>query len=511
MTSLIIRLFSGKHYGAEIELTPGTWVFGSDDSCDIILSDPSLARRHAAITISENGATFTVTASPLDGQVGTLEPEAPPASELMALTPYKMAAVVFAWTKAPAAESDWEGVINALHIGRSPVGAEASPVEAPAATPEEAQFGEQASGAAQANDLPGEAAASPLPAAEAGSSEHKSGGSGASLMLTAGLAVAAAVLAAGLYGLFKVAAEPSDGPQTAIRNALAHSGFTDLSVTSIDEDRDDRIDRFLISGSVANDEQRGQLIRLTKMLPHPTLLQVSVDEDITNALKSGFNAQDIWPAVEIKKGKDGAKDRVLAISGYIKNEQTESKAFEKALANTPQLLRLKNSPRMQRTIRHERDIQPLVRKSFTAPELATTRVSYLPGKLELQLQLTPEREKALAKAIQNLRRESDVPLIIDIKNVDEQTLAKAKAAGAASAPAGAAPVLASAKPASAGPAFRVESTSLGALRFVKLSNGDRVFEGGRLPGGFTLEKIQADKLILSRNGKRSVYPLRVKK
>ena len=120
MTSLIIRLFSGKHYGAEIELNPGTWVFGSDDSCDIILSDPSLARRHAALTISENGATFTVTASALDGQVGTLEPDAPPASELTALTPYRMASVIFAWTKAPAAETDWQGVIESLRIGRRP-------------------------------------------------------------------------------------------------------------------------------------------------------------------------------------------------------------------------------------------------------------------------------------------------------------------------------------------------------------------------------------------------------
>jgi type III secretion protein D len=510
MTSLIIRLFSGKHYGAEIELTPGTWVFGSDDSCDIILSDPTLARRHAALTISENGATFTVTAAALDGKVETLEPDSPPASELTALTPYKMAAIVFAWTKAPASESDWDGVINALHIGRAPIEAAGAQVQAPAANPDETQSGEQPSGAPQEEATAGETAASPAVAPES-SSEHNSSGSGASLMLTTGLAVAAAVLIAGLYGIFKVAAEPADGPQAAIRSALAHSGFTDLSVSVIDEDKDDRIDRFLISGSVANDEQRGQLIRLTKMLPHPTILQVSVDEDITNALKSGFNAQDIWPAVEIKKGKDGTKDRILAISGYIKNEQTESKAFEKALANTPKLLQLQNSTRLLRKIRYERDIQPLVRKSFAAPELATTRVSYLPGKLELQLQLTPEREKALAKAIQNLRRESDVPLIIDIKNVDEQTLAKATAAGSASAPAGSAPVLAAAKPLSAGPAFRVESTSLGALRFVKLSNGDRVFEGGRLPGGFTLERIHADKLILSRNGKKSVYPLRVKK
>ena len=511
MTSLIIRLFSGKHYGAEIELNPGTWVFGSDDSCDIILSDPSLARRHAALTISENGATFTVTASALDGQVGTLEPDAPPASELTALTPYRMASVIFAWTKAPAAETDWQGVIESLRIGRRPAEAAAEPTDAPAEQSEQAPTGEQPAESATAEAPVGEATeASPESSADK-SAANSSGGISAPALLALGLGCAAIVLAAGLYGISKVTGEPSGGPQEAIQSALAQSGFTDLSVTTIDEDKDDRIDRFLIAGSVANDDQRGQLIRISKMLPYPTTLQVSVDEDITDALKSGFNAQDIWPAVEIRKpdGKDGVKDRILAVSGYIKNEQTESKAFDKALANTPQLLQLKNSPKLLRTIRYERDLQPLVRKSFTARELASTRVLYLPGKIELQLQLTPEREKALAKAIQDLRKASDVPLIIDIKNVDEQTLAKA-AASATGAPS-AAPVLAAAKPVSAGPAFRVVSTSLGALRFVKLSNGDRVFEGGRLPGGYTLVRIQADKLILSQGGKRIVHPLRVKK
>ena len=61
------------------------------------------------------------------------------------------------------------------------------------------------------------------------------------------------------------------------------------------------------------------------------------------------------------------------------------------------------------------------------------------------------------------------------------------------------------------PTFRVASVSRGAIKFVTLSTGEKVFAGGRLPGGFTLESVSYDRLILSKFNKRIVYPLKVKK
>ena len=49
----------------------------------------------------------------------------------------------------------------------------------------------------------------------------------------------------------------------------------------------------------------------------------------------------------------------------------------------------------------------------------------------------------------------------------------------------------------------------GKLKFVTLSTGEKVFAGGRLPGGFTLESISHNRLTLSKNGKRINYPLKV--
>lgn len=61
------------------------------------------------------------------------------------------------------------------------------------------------------------------------------------------------------------------------------------------------------------------------------------------------------------------------------------------------------------------------------------------------------------------------------------------------------------------PTFRVTGVSGGAIQFITLSTNEKVFVGGRLPGGFTLESISHTRLILSKNGKRIQYPLKTNK
>ena len=46
------------------------------------------------------------------------------------------------------------------------------------------------------------------------------------------------------------------------------------------------------------------------------------------------------------------------------------------------------------------------------------------------------------------------------------------------------------------------------MKFATLENGERVFEGGELPGGYVLEHIDVDELTLRKNGTVTPYPLR---
>lgn len=65
MSTITLKICSGLHRGADIELADGVWVFGRDDSADIILADEGLMRRHAALAVSEDGVRF----EKLDGDI----------------------------------------------------------------------------------------------------------------------------------------------------------------------------------------------------------------------------------------------------------------------------------------------------------------------------------------------------------------------------------------------------------------------------------------------------------
>ena len=101
-----LRLYSGIHMGAEIALTEGLWVFGRDDSCDIVLADPGLAPRHAVLDVKANALRY----ENLDGRVESPEGEAPASAELEPGRLWRMGPVLFAWAAEGAAESLWEAV-----------------------------------------------------------------------------------------------------------------------------------------------------------------------------------------------------------------------------------------------------------------------------------------------------------------------------------------------------------------------------------------------------------------
>ncbi|MEI6986580.1 MAG: FHA domain-containing protein [Rhodospirillaceae bacterium] len=61
----ILKLLSGPHLGAEVELGPGEYLLGRDDACDIVLSDHDLAFRHARLILSDSGMAIAA----LDGPV----------------------------------------------------------------------------------------------------------------------------------------------------------------------------------------------------------------------------------------------------------------------------------------------------------------------------------------------------------------------------------------------------------------------------------------------------------
>ena len=123
--AVALYVFSGPHLGARLELGEGTWLLGSDDSCDIILGE--LSPRHAVVEILPGKALggCSVTLSPLDGNIrlqGEKEVFPPePGEQTPRIMPeagsaWYLGRVCFAWNlpgveqHAPAPEADTPSV-----------------------------------------------------------------------------------------------------------------------------------------------------------------------------------------------------------------------------------------------------------------------------------------------------------------------------------------------------------------------------------------------------------------
>ena len=95
--SLLLKIFSGPHVGAEVLLGDGEHVVGGDESCDVILNDQFIASRHAQITIA--GETVVLSrwrkGFHADGDVLTIEQHGSLEDELLKADP-KIRACVFA-------------------------------------------------------------------------------------------------------------------------------------------------------------------------------------------------------------------------------------------------------------------------------------------------------------------------------------------------------------------------------------------------------------------------------
>jgi type III secretion system YscD/HrpQ family protein len=72
----LLRVLSGPHLGAEMSLRPGRYAIGTDDDCDIVLSDSRLAPRHAFLIVSDDQVSVepgdgavTVDGAQIDGRV----------------------------------------------------------------------------------------------------------------------------------------------------------------------------------------------------------------------------------------------------------------------------------------------------------------------------------------------------------------------------------------------------------------------------------------------------------
>lgn len=527
-----LRLYSGIHMGAEIALTEGLWVFGRDDSCDIVLADPGLAPRHAVLDVKANVLRY----ENLDGRVESPEGEAPASAELEPGRLWRMGPVLFAWAAGGAAESLWEAVdaerakyAAGVVAARAQTGGEEKTAQAPTdgEKREAAAVNEAAASSPGADELASGSAGVERAANRAQSANDRSGLKTCAVLLAVLLFAGVAALAsdsmrlrteafliekgapqaaAAIERIWGEGLTPQEGKEraAAIAEALAAAGFEGvvLETNATAEVCGDGLWR--LTGAVTDDRERGRLVRFARSQSVPLAIDVRVERDATDTLAAAFNALGFWPEVTVERRghKDGAAaadgtevQDALVVAGYMRTASVEEKAFADVRAALP-VDGSRRAYRLERRIRHESDLAPRIDEALKGAGLQSMRVEYLPGALQLRAAAAGASAQ-FDRAVEVIRTAVDVPLRI------ERGAAQAEAVPEPPQKAATAPV-------SGGPDFRVTAVSGSAMKFVTLSTGEKVFTGGRLPGGYTLEAISAERLVLVKDNKRIVYPLKLK-
>lgn len=494
MNGVTLRVFSGIHLGAEIELEDGAYVMGSDDSCDLIFGDSSLVARHAVLRVSSSEKGPQVTVEPLDGPV-TLNGEALQQEQpVLPRRPFSLGQVLFAWTEtASAGNAAWQEVEDVIARAHRPV-------EAPAPDNARAAATTSAAAAPDANNAGTPDEAAPLsmeeasPAEEASEPPRRSG----RFLRKAGVALAVVLL-----GLLSLTWKGSDGglsPEERVRALLDEAGYHNLTVVGTENG-------VTVTGRIASDRERGRLLRLAQFLQFPVYLDVTVRSDAADAVRASFNTLGLYP--DVTELPPSAHPGLL-VKGYIKNGVLEEQALSEAVRNVPDLQTSPSTgkPKLAlfRDIRHETDVQILLAPALISAGLETVKTEYLPGRIVLHGAFTPQTRSSLEKTVAAVQERLGVPVRFDIVN-DSETLQPAKSDNiyAREEPRRSAPAAPEQHEATG---FSVTSVSMGALKFITLAGGERVFEGGDLPGGYRLESISVDALTLSRNNQTITYPLR---
>ncbi|ABM30007.1 type III secretion system inner membrane ring subunit SctD [Nitratidesulfovibrio vulgaris] len=588
---IILRVFSGPHTGAEVVLPPGDHVIGTEDSCDIILSDGGLAPRHVSIGVTAGvpGAPSTVRITPLDGPVRYDDAEVPATGVTLApATPCHIGETCLAWNTpgAPWETFDLtprqsvtaaEGTPQATTSGGT---AQGTPAASASASP---------SGAADGTS-PGLSLTPTLSATAANEVDDLVLGSPTrphhEKRWRSALLAAAVMLLCTSTVVITLETRPPAPPERAAHLAaqLHAAGLTALRVEA-------RPEGVVVSGLLDDEAQRIRLWDMARNLLYRVQLEVAVRSDVLHAVKAAFNSRGIYPEVTFMPAADttpttpplsaqampkavpGTPDAGtglaqspdtattsmagtgtaasgvagtggnngdnsdgksiggmtagtvpagaatlasaplatpqakagLRVAGYMRDGVVEAWAFDALREDVPQM------PHVTRDLRYASQVAPVLDPLLADAGLKHVQTRYLSGVVQLSGDLDAAQREALDTVLAQTRTRLQVDIPFEVVQSapapdKKQQEAPAPVAGRGFTPArheAAAPAQAE------GPqGIDVRSVTLTPLRFVTTGDGQRIFEGGMLPGGYVVESISTTELHLRKDGRSTIYRLR---
>lgn len=481
---IVCRLFSGPHLGAELVLPAGKQVIGTDDSCDVILQDGSIAPRHAVLDIAFTDEEAVVRVAPLDGEVLLDDRPLPPEGAAVAeRTPFFLGLTCFAWAPPETSAEAWRQVATGLQEKRAAVEAPAEKADAVPGPEEPLLLDEvaDASAAGPANDVGehGWRRLRRLPPRRL------------LLLLLALLAVA------GLTFSYEGRLPDASVRAEEMRALIQGKGFAGIDVVPMGQGVG-------LRGMLEDDADRAALLNLARSVHYPVYLDIKVRGDRAEAVASAFASRGFALAVQERTDEPGG----LEVAGYMRDGTVEEEAFSSVREDIPALRGEAVWTTLQRTIRHAADVEAALLPRLREAGLSFVQVRCGRGKVRVAGTFDTEQRARLDALLDAAREELGVPVVFEVA----ASFDKPRQAGRGGQP----PEKAASAPQTEGPSapaddlssLRVTSVTLTPMRFISLGGGQRIFEGGQLPGGYVLESVGVKELKLRKDGRVILYPLR---
>lgn len=438
----LLKMLSGPHLGAEVRLAPGSYRLGRHDDADIVLEDKALADEHALVTIEANG----VRVEPLLGEV------------ILDGAPHK----------DPEKRLPFFTVLGfgTTHLAIGPEDAAWPALVLPAGPPAVASAG---AAAARAEILPPPAAV-PAPA-------RASGGRSLSWLAVPLALLALALVARPLEQTEAPAAVPAAEPDPEAELIAAEgevrSVVAGADVAGLRLERDPRRGRILIEGWTSTEAQRKELVEQLQKVAAPLQLRLWSREQVMASVATTLQA--LGRPLEASWAGPGA----VRLSGYIPEASDLQRAVDLLIRDVTGLKTVDNQ------VMTDEAVEAWMTRRLTDAGLSeVVRIKRGERALQVRGLLTPEQQAAFRRIAQEYADGPGRYLGL------EAQLGEAK--GPIAAPA----------PAAETARFAVRAASPGPPAYIVLDDGQKYLEGSRLPGGWTLERIDGSEMVVGRDGRR---------
>jgi type III secretion system YscD/HrpQ family protein len=457
----ILKVLSGPHLGAEVRLAEGDYRIGRDESCDIVLSDRSLAGEHALIAIARDG----IRAQSLAGEVRlNNRPHTEPGKLLPFFTVLSLGTTHLA---VGAETATWPELVPPS------LPALAAPPEAEPSAPGD---GSAAAGAAPASN--GQAAAVPVPvpprAVAARSSVGRWTFRAAVVLLLLGIVTAVGASRSGNETPSAMAPPgpsaplpPTPGQQ--LGKLLASRGWGP-EVTVAEDQRG----RVMVDGHVDTRVELAKLTEEVKQASVPAQLQIYSGEEMVEGAEQTLQA--LGYELQVTYAGNG----MIRLQGYIPDASNLQRVSDIVQRDVAGLAGIRNEVLTDRGIlgSFEAEVKAaglgnIIQLRLDKDHKVVARGTARPEDMQKWAQLQASFDQRYGRYLQ-------------IVSQVGETRHEAPPAGVQ---------------------LNVRAVAFGDVPFVVLGDGEKYLEGSVLTDGWTIVKISPKEIVLSKGGQRYVHEL----